>query len=60
MDPGSSEEKAPVALAFINQAAPDIKKNLQRSNGLYMLCLESGSIRRYDPVGVSGSLWVWA
>lgn len=28
-------------------------------DGLYMLGLESGWIRRGDPVGIRGSLWVW-
>lgn len=30
MDPESPEAKAAVALAFINQAAPDFKRELQR------------------------------
>ena len=30
------------------------------SDGLYMLCPGSGTIRRCGPVGVGVSLWVWA
>jgi hypothetical protein len=29
-------------------------------DGLYMLDPGSGTISRYDPVGVGVSLWVWA
>lgn len=34
MDPESLDRKAAIVLSFINQAAPDIKKKLQRADRL--------------------------
>ena len=34
MDPQAEESRAAVLLAFVNQAAPDIKRKLQKREGL--------------------------
>ena len=34
MDPQAEESRAAVLLAFVNQAAPDIRKKLQKMEGL--------------------------
>lgn len=52
MDPEAPENQAAVVMSFVNQAAPDIKKKLQKLEDLEgKNCQNSGTRQRGDTPG---------